>query len=110
MGNVSAVQSCLSTSQPIKLTCPIWCSDMPPWTLFLSLFIAFFFALPVGIVQAVTNQQGALNVISELIMFVRLLPLRASHAWLTVPNLLLQRVHQPWQTHLHDDLQDVLVQ
>jgi bifunctional DNase/RNase len=27
-----------------------------------SLFIAFLFALPVGIVQAVTNQQGALNV------------------------------------------------
>ena len=41
---------------------------MPPWTLFLSLFIAFFFALPVGIVQAVTNQQGALNVISELVI------------------------------------------
>lgn len=33
------------------------------------LFIAFLFALPIGMIQAVTNQGGALNVISELIMY-----------------------------------------
>lgn len=32
----------------------------------ISLIIAFVFALPIGIVQAITNQQVGLNVITEV--------------------------------------------
>ncbi|CDZ98406.1 Sexual differentiation process protein ISP4 [Phaffia rhodozyma] len=45
-----------------------WETHMPFETLILALVIVAVFALPVGIVQAITNQQVALNVISELII------------------------------------------
>lgn len=46
------------------ITVTVW--DYLPWYyLLVSLVIAFVFALPVGIVQAVTNQQPGLNVITE---------------------------------------------
>ncbi|KAF9409469.1 hypothetical protein BGZ94_001943, partial [Podila epigama] len=41
---------------------------LPWYHLIVSLAIAFIFALPVGIVQAVTNQQPGLNVITEYVI------------------------------------------
>ncbi|KAF9082474.1 hypothetical protein BGX23_012417 [Mortierella sp. AD031] len=41
---------------------------LPWYHLLISLAIAFIFALPVGIVQAVTNQQPGLNVITEYVI------------------------------------------
>ncbi|KAF9315231.1 hypothetical protein BG003_003224, partial [Podila horticola] len=41
---------------------------LPWYYLIVSLAIAFIFALPVGIVQAVTNQQPGLNVITEYVI------------------------------------------
>ncbi|KAF8922798.1 hypothetical protein BGZ58_003773, partial [Dissophora ornata] len=38
------------------VTCVVW-DYMPWWAVFLAMAIAIFFVLPVGIVQAVTNQQ-----------------------------------------------------
>lgn len=37
------------------------------WALILALFISFAFALPVGIIEAVTNTQIGLNVLTEFI-------------------------------------------
>ncbi|KAJ8518259.1 hypothetical protein ONZ45_g4645 [Pleurotus djamor] len=42
--------------------------DFPvPWFI-LSLVVAFFYVIPVGMIQAITNQQVGLNVITELII------------------------------------------
>ncbi|KAF8928404.1 hypothetical protein BGZ47_001656 [Haplosporangium gracile] len=41
---------------------------MPWWAVFLAMAIAIFFVLPVGIVQAVTNQQPGLNIITEYVI------------------------------------------
>ncbi|KAF9134049.1 hypothetical protein BGW39_008268 [Mortierella sp. 14UC] len=41
---------------------------MPWWAVFLAMAIAMFFVLPVGIVQAVTNQQPGLNIITEYVI------------------------------------------
>ncbi|KAI8600744.1 OPT oligopeptide transporter protein-domain-containing protein [Dissophora ornata] len=49
------------------VTCVVW-DYMPWWALLLALAIALFFVLPVGIVQAVTNQQPGLNVVTEYVI------------------------------------------
>ena len=41
---------------------------MPVWALFLALVIAFLYIIPIGMIQAITNQQVGLNVITELII------------------------------------------
>lgn len=41
---------------------------MPVWALVLALFIAFVYIIPIGMIQAITNQQVGLNVITELII------------------------------------------
>ncbi|KAI3596743.1 opt oligopeptide transporter [Moniliophthora roreri] len=46
----------------------LWPTQMPVWALLLALVIAFVYVIPVGIVQAITNQDIALNVITELII------------------------------------------
>ena len=46
------------------VTCVVW-DYMPWWALILALAIALVFVLPVGIVQAVTNQQPGLNIVTE---------------------------------------------
>ncbi|KAF9912345.1 hypothetical protein EC991_011037 [Linnemannia zychae] len=56
----------------ISLVMSIFCVEkwnyLPWYYLLVSLAIAFVFALPVGIVQAVTNQQPGLNVITEYVI------------------------------------------
>ncbi|KAF9434377.1 hypothetical protein BGZ76_008118 [Entomortierella beljakovae] len=49
------------------LTCIIW-DYMPWWAVILALALAIFFVLPVGIVQAVTNQQPGLNIVTEYVI------------------------------------------
>ncbi|KAG0199497.1 hypothetical protein BGX28_007255 [Mortierella sp. GBA30] len=49
------------------VTCCVW-EYMPWWALILALSLAMFFVLPVGIVQAVTNQQPGLNIITEYVI------------------------------------------
>jgi len=49
------------------VTCVVW-DFMPWWAVLLALVIAMFFVLPVGIVQAVTNQQPGLNIVTEYVI------------------------------------------
>ncbi|XP_010536755.1 PREDICTED: oligopeptide transporter 1-like [Tarenaya hassleriana] len=42
--------------------------QLPWWGLILACAIALFFTLPVGVIQATTNQQMGLNVITELVI------------------------------------------
>jgi OPT family oligopeptide transporter len=46
----------------------LWPVQFPVWAFVLSLLIAFFYVIPVGMIQAITNQQVGLNVITELII------------------------------------------
>ncbi|KAI5124229.1 hypothetical protein M0805_005078 [Coniferiporia weirii] len=46
----------------------IWPTQMPVWALTLALAVAFVYTIPIGIIQAITNQQIAINVIGELIV------------------------------------------
>ncbi|CAD6964877.1 unnamed protein product [Tilletia laevis] len=45
-----------------------WPTHFPWWAMFFALFISAIYTLPVGIVQAITNQQVGLNVITEFII------------------------------------------
>ncbi|KAF9204181.1 hypothetical protein BGZ49_005602 [Haplosporangium sp. Z 27] len=49
------------------MTCIIW-DFMPWWAVILALALAIIFVLPVGIVQAVTNQQPGLNIVTEYVI------------------------------------------
>ncbi|KAG0210745.1 hypothetical protein BGX28_009020 [Mortierella sp. GBA30] len=49
------------------VTCIVW-NFMPWWAVLLAIAIAIFFVLPVGIVQAVTNQQPGLNIVTEYVI------------------------------------------
>ncbi|KAF9964597.1 hypothetical protein BGZ70_006215 [Mortierella alpina] len=56
------------TSLALSLvTCIVW-EFMPWWAVLLAMAIAIFFVLPVGIVQAVTNQQPGLNIVTEYVI------------------------------------------
>ena len=46
----------------------IFPTQFPVWALVLALVIGFIFVIPIGIIQAITNQQIGLNVITELII------------------------------------------
>ncbi|KAG6336421.1 hypothetical protein ID866_2664 [Astraeus odoratus] len=46
----------------------VWPTQFPVWGFVLSLIIAFVYIIPVGMIQAITNQQIGLNVITELIV------------------------------------------
>lgn len=45
----------------------IWPTSMSIWALVVALLIAFVYTIPIGMIQAVTNCQVGLNVITELI-------------------------------------------
>ncbi|KAF9358915.1 hypothetical protein BGX34_008650 [Mortierella sp. NVP85] len=49
------------------VTCVVW-EYMPWWAVLLAIGIAIVFVLPVGIVQAVTNQQPGLNIVTEYVI------------------------------------------
>ncbi|EKM56748.1 uncharacterized protein PHACADRAFT_254040 [Phanerochaete carnosa HHB-10118-sp] len=46
----------------------VWHTEMPVWAFILALIVSFVYVLPIGIIQAITNQQVGLNVITELII------------------------------------------
>ncbi|KAG2036608.1 OPT oligopeptide transporter protein-domain-containing protein [Suillus americanus] len=46
----------------------LWHTEFPVWAFVLSLTIAFSYAIPIGMIQALTNQQVGLNVITELVV------------------------------------------
>ncbi|KAE9404412.1 OPT oligopeptide transporter [Gymnopus androsaceus JB14] len=46
----------------------LWPTQMPVWAFVLALIIAFTYVIPIGMIQAITNQQVALNVIAELVV------------------------------------------
>lgn len=46
----------------------IWPTEMPVWAFVIALLIAFTYVIPCGMIQAITNQQVGLNVITELII------------------------------------------
>ncbi|KAI5123303.1 hypothetical protein M0805_009324 [Coniferiporia weirii] len=50
----------------ISIEC--WPTQFPVWAFILSLIIAFFYIIPIGMIQAITNQQVGLNVITELVI------------------------------------------
>ncbi|KAG2135112.1 OPT oligopeptide transporter protein-domain-containing protein [Suillus clintonianus] len=50
------------------LSIEIWPTEMPVWAFIISLMIAFTYVIPCGMIQAITNQQIGLNVITELII------------------------------------------
>ncbi|KIJ32419.1 hypothetical protein M422DRAFT_76535 [Sphaerobolus stellatus SS14] len=50
------------------LTIELWPTNFPVWAFVLSLIIAFVYTIPIGMIQAITNQQVGLNVITELII------------------------------------------
>ncbi|TFK67680.1 OPT oligopeptide transporter [Pluteus cervinus] len=45
-----------------------WPTQMPVWAFILALVISFLYTIPIGMIQAITNQQVGLNVITELII------------------------------------------
>ncbi|TDL15604.1 OPT oligopeptide transporter [Rickenella mellea] len=46
----------------------VYHTQMPVWAFILCLIIAFVYVIPIGMIQAITNQQVGLNVITELII------------------------------------------
>ncbi|KAG1878964.1 OPT oligopeptide transporter protein-domain-containing protein [Suillus subluteus] len=46
----------------------LWHTEFPVWAFVLSLTIAFFYIIPIGMIQAITNQQVGLNVVTELVV------------------------------------------
>ncbi|TEB27919.1 small oligopeptide transporter [Coprinellus micaceus] len=46
----------------------VWPTGLPIWALVLSLLIAVIYVVPIGMIQAITNRQVGLNVITELIV------------------------------------------
>ncbi|KZT03114.1 OPT oligopeptide transporter [Laetiporus sulphureus 93-53] len=46
----------------------MWNTEFPVWALILALIISFVYTVPIGMIQAITNQQIGLNVIAELII------------------------------------------
>ncbi|CAE6457410.1 unnamed protein product [Rhizoctonia solani] len=50
------------------VTIEVWDTKLPVWAFILSLLISLVYLVPVGMIQAITNQQVGLNVITELIV------------------------------------------
>jgi len=49
------------------VTIEVWPTEVPIWGLLLAFVIAAFYIIPAGMIQAITNQQIGLNVITELV-------------------------------------------
>ncbi|EMD31506.1 hypothetical protein CERSUDRAFT_119725 [Gelatoporia subvermispora B] len=46
----------------------VWKTQFPVWAFVLALIVSFVYTIPIGMIQAITNQQIGLNVITELII------------------------------------------
>jgi len=50
------------------VTCEVWDYGLPWWCVLLAVGISALFALPIGLIQAVTNQQPGLNILTEFVI------------------------------------------
>ncbi|GJJ70025.1 hypothetical protein EMPS_02374 [Entomortierella parvispora] len=50
------------------VTCEVWDYGLPWWCVLLAVGISAMFALPIGLIQAVTNQQPGLNILTEFVI------------------------------------------
>lgn len=50
------------------VTIEVWPTEVPIWGLLVAFTIAAFYIVPAGMIQAITNQQIGLNVITELVV------------------------------------------
>jgi len=50
------------------IACQVWETHLTWWAYLICIFIGVFFILPVGIIQAITNQQTGLNIVTEMIV------------------------------------------
>ncbi|GJJ70843.1 hypothetical protein EMPS_03193 [Entomortierella parvispora] len=48
--------------------CEVWDYRLPWWAVLLCVALSCFFVLPIGLIQALTNQQPGLNVITEYVI------------------------------------------
>lgn len=46
----------------------LWPTQMPVWAFVLALVLAYAYVVPIGMIQAITNQQIGLNVVTELVI------------------------------------------
>ncbi|KAG0348079.1 hypothetical protein BG004_006134 [Podila humilis] len=50
------------------ITCEVWDYKLPWWGVLLAVLLSAIFSLPVGLIQAITNQQPGLNIITEYVI------------------------------------------
>ncbi|KAG0309100.1 hypothetical protein BGZ98_005212 [Dissophora globulifera] len=50
------------------ITCEVWAYGLPWWCVLLAVGISAMFSLPIGLIQAVTNQQPGLNILTEFVI------------------------------------------
>ncbi|KAG0346586.1 hypothetical protein BG004_001340 [Podila humilis] len=50
------------------MTCEVWDYGLPWWCVLLAVGISAIFSLPIGLIQAVTNQQPGLNILTEFVV------------------------------------------
>ncbi|KAF9420378.1 hypothetical protein BGZ76_004099 [Entomortierella beljakovae] len=50
------------------IACEVWAYDLPWWCVLLAAALSAFFVLPVGLIQALTNQTPGLNIITEYVI------------------------------------------
>lgn len=50
------------------IACEVWDYALPWWCVLLAVFLSAFFILPIGLIQALTNQQPGLNIITEYVI------------------------------------------
>ncbi|KAK3818719.1 MAG: LOW QUALITY PROTEIN: OPT family small oligopeptide transporter [Benniella sp.] len=50
------------------VTCEVWDYGLPWWCVLLAVGISALFSLPIGLIQAVTNQQPGLNILTEFVI------------------------------------------
>lgn len=46
----------------------VWPTQMPVWAFVLAIAISVLYVIPIGMIQAITNQQIGLNVVAELVV------------------------------------------
>ena len=49
----------------------VWKTQMPVWAFVLALIIAFIYVIPIGMIQAITNQQVGLKYVSSVLQFYK---------------------------------------
>ncbi|KAF9110362.1 hypothetical protein BGX27_006457 [Mortierella sp. AM989] len=50
------------------IACEVWDYKLPWWGVLLAVALSAFFVLPIGLIQALTNQQPGLNIITEYVI------------------------------------------